>query len=358
MSRIANWGSEGSKLEVNFENIVQYGVRAFDEKEVFRLCTKRIREDSYEEDDFMLYLSFEMFKRQQYDKVTLTYLANYYCGSTRSMKALWKVAKEYELPVTKLGERIITQMLFSEVMFGEEEIFVDYYVNGNPYFRLKQAYLAFVCKEYVVYGREMGRSIFEVLLNEEHREEELADICKIALLQYYAEREIPPEAEEILHRLLREMCEKQIIFPFYLNYKESWLREVQLYDRAMISYQASPGGKVKLIYKMRRGELEDLGYQTESLTPMYENIYVKDFILFGDEHVRYSFHESNDRIKKAHTEPEQILKQERKITATGKYGKLNAMAFMGPAERKRAMMEYEQELYFADKMFREYNRRV
>lgn len=74
----------------------------------------------------------------------------------------------------------------------------------------------------------MGRSIFEVLLNEEHREEELADICKIALLQYYAEREIPPEAEEILHRLLREMCEKQIIFPFYLNYKESWLREVQI----------------------------------------------------------------------------------------------------------------------------------
>ena len=113
-----------------------------------------------------------------------------------------------------------------------------------------------------------------------------------------------------------------------------------------------------MIYKMRRGELEHLGYQTESLTPMYENIYVKDFILFGDEHVRYSFHESNDRIKKAHTEPEQILKQERKITATGKYGKLNAMAFMGPAERKRAMMEYEQELYFADKMFREYNRRV
>ena len=91
---------------------------------------------------------------------------------------------------------------------------------------------------------------------------------------------------------------------------------------------------------------------------MYENIYVKDFILFGDELVKYSFHESNDRTKKAHTEPEQILRQEREITATGKYGKLNAMASMGPAERKRAMMEYEQELYFADKMFQGHNRRM
>lgn len=354
MSRISNWGNEGGKPEVNFENIRQYGIRAFDDREVFRLCTRKIREDGYDEDDFMLYLSYEMFKRQQYDKVTLTYLANYYCGSTRNMKALWKVAKEYEISVSKLGERIITQMLFSEDMFGEEEIFVDYYVNGNPYFRLKQAYLAYVCKEYVVNSREVGDSVFEVILNEEHREEELADICKIALLQYYSEKEYAPEAEEILHRVLREMCEKQIIFPFYLNYKESWLREVQLYDRTMVSYQASPGGKVKIIYKMRRGELEDLGYQTESLTPMYENIYVKDFILFGGERVKYSFQETNDRTRKTHAEPEKVLVQEREIPAVGKYGKLNAMASMGSARRKQAMIEYEQELYFAEKMFGEH----
>ncbi len=357
MSRVSNWGSEGGKLEVTFENIRQYGIRAFDEKEVFRLCSRKIREDNYEENDFMLYLSYEMFKRQQYDKATLTYLANYYCGSTRNMKALWRTARDYELSVSKLGERIITQMLFSEDMFGEEEIFVDYYVNGNPYFRLKQAYLAYVCKEYVVNCREISREIFDVITHEEQRREELADICKIALLQYYSDKEYAKEVEEILHRLLREMCEKQIIFPFYLNYKESWLREVQLYDRSMVSYQAEPGGKVKIIYKMRRGGLEDLGYQTESLTPMYENIYVKDFILFGDELIKYSFHETNDRTRKAHMEPEKILKQEREIGMVGKYGKLNAMALMGPAERKKVMIEYEQELYFADKLFQRQDKR-
>lgn len=354
MSRISNWGNDNGKLEVNFDNIRQYGIRAFDEKEVFRLCSRTIREDDYDEDDFMLYLSYEMFKRQQYDKVTLTYLANYYCGATRNMKLLWKVAKDYDLSVSKLGERIITQMLFSEDMFGEEEIFVDYYVNGNPYFRLKQAYLAYVSREYVVNGREVGSQIFEVMLREEHREEELADICKIALLQYYSDKEYVAEAEKILHRILREMCEKQIIFPFYMEYPESWLREVQLYDRTMVSYQASPGGRVKIVYKMRRGELEDLGYQSESMTPMYENIYVKDFILFGDEKIRYSFHETNDRTRKIYKEPEKILEQERSIPEIGKYGKLNAMAVMGPARRKQAMLEYEQELMLAEKMFREH----
>lgn len=351
MSRVSNWGAENGKPEVSFENIRQYGIRAFDEKEVFRMCSRAIREYDYDEDDFMLYLSYEMFKRQQYDKVTLTYLANYYCGSTRNMKRLWKVAREYDLPVSKLGERIITQMLFSENMFGEEEVFVDYYVNGNPYFRLKQAYLAYASREYLVRGREIGKAVFDVMLREEHRGEELADVCRIALLHYYSDRECGPEGEEILHRALREMCEKQIIFPFYLNYKESWLREVQLYDRTMISYQAAPGAKVRIEYKMRRGELEDLGYQTESLTPMYENIYVKDFILFGDELVKYSFHEVDDRTGKTCGESEKILKQERPIPEIGKYGKLNAMAGMGPAARRQAMIGYEQERYLAEKIF-------
>ena len=31
--------------------------------------------------------------------------------------------------------------------------------------------------------------------------------------------------------LFLRMCEKQIIFPAYMKYKEEWLREVQLYDK-------------------------------------------------------------------------------------------------------------------------------
>ena len=77
--------------------------------------------------------------------------------------------EDYGIAVTKLGERIITQMLFSEDMFAEEDIFIDYYLNGNPYFRLKQAYLAYVSREYVVYGRSVGASIFDIIMNEEKK---------------------------------------------------------------------------------------------------------------------------------------------------------------------------------------------
>lgn len=351
MGPMTNWSKEGTKLEVTFDNIKENGLNAFDEKEVFKYCSKKIREDGYDEEEFLLYLCFELFKRQQYDKVTLMYLASFYCGATRDMKAIWKVAKEYEVPVTKLGERIITQMLFSEDMFSEEEVFVDYYLNGNPYFRLKQAYLAYVSNEYVLRDRKTSAVIFDIIINELKNEDDLADICKIALLRYCAEHGYEHAAEKVLHHCLREMCEKQLVFPFYLKYKEQWLREVQLYDRIMIEYRAARGGKVRITYKMRHGDVEELGYHTESLTPVYENIYVKEFILYNDELVKYCFQETVG--KKTFAQDEKILRQERKISPIGRYGKMNAMIGMGPAERKEAMINFQQELMMAEEIFKE-----
>ncbi len=92
-------------------------VENFNEEELFALCSKTIRETNYENDDFLTYICFDLFRKQQYDKVILTYLANYYCGATSDMKLLWREAKDYEVHTHKLAERILTQMLFSEELF-------------------------------------------------------------------------------------------------------------------------------------------------------------------------------------------------------------------------------------------------
>ena len=114
---------------MTFENLERKGLNFFDEREVFRLCSRRIREENYEEDEFLTYLCIELFRRGQYDKTTLLYLADYYYGATADMKRLWKALREYGIPSDKLGERIITQMIFTEDMFREEKIFEDYYLS-------------------------------------------------------------------------------------------------------------------------------------------------------------------------------------------------------------------------------------
>ena len=224
---LGKWKDADEKEEPTFENLQVKGINYYDEQDVFRLCSRRIREENYVEDPFLTYLCFELFRRQQYDKVTLMYLATYYCGGTQNMKALWKVLTDYGVPSYKISERIITQMLFSESMFEEEQIFRDYYVADNVYFRLKQAYLAYVSRSYVVDGRELEHCVFEIIANECEKKEDLPDICRIALLKYFSDRDYPADMVPVLHQVLREMCEKQIVFPFYLKYKAAWLKESQ-----------------------------------------------------------------------------------------------------------------------------------
>ena len=348
---LGKWKETDEKEEPTFENLQIKGIEFFEEQEVFRLCSRRIREDNYAEDEFLTYLCFELFRRQQYDKVTLMYLANYFCGATADMEALWKVSRDYGIPSHKLSERIITQMLFSEDMFEEEKIFEDYYLSDNVYFRLKQAYLAYTARQYVLFGRELNRCVFDIIANECEKKEELPDICKVALLSYFSDRYYSADMASVLHMVLREMCEKQIVLPFYLKYKSAWLREVQLHDKCMVSYQAEPGSKVKIFYKIRKEGRESLGYQTETLFPVCENIYVKQFVLYADEEVNYYFEEirENDSVS---TEKAKFRNHRRK--REGKYGKLNAMIRMSPARRKQAMLDFEEEELMAQKLFKMY----
>lgn len=347
------WVESGEEEPATLDAVKERGISSFDEKEVFCMCSTAVRDGDYEEDRFLLYLCFELFQKEQYNKATLLYLANYYCGATRDMKSLWHVAREYGLQVNKLGERIITQMVFSENIFGEEEIFEDYYLSGNAYFRLKQAYLAFVSREYLLRGRELLPCVFRIIVQECDEKEELADVCKIALLDYYSSRDYPADIESVLHQVLREMCEKQLVLPCYMKYKEEWLREVQLYDKAMIFYHAAPGSKVKLFYTVKSGEGESFGYRSEVLLPVFEDLYVKQFILYDDEQVNYYIEETAENTKASVSTEKAVLKNDSEIRA-GRHGRLNQIIGLSPAKRKKAMLDYEEENILAREMFKIY----
>lgn len=348
------WDPEPEKEKPDYEKLQESkDIENFDDKDLFMLCSKRIREENYTEEDFLSALTFEVFDRGQYDKVTLTYLAEYYCGPISDMKRLWKVLKQYGIPSEKVSERLITQMVFSETLFGEEHIFEDYYMSDIVYFRLKQAYLAYVSREYVVGGRKLDKCVFEIIAQEFEQEEKLPDICKIALLIYYSDKDYSEDMEVILHQLLREMCEKQMVFPAYLGYKEEWLREVQLYNKVMVLYRCKPGKKVKLYYKMKQGEREELGYHAEAMLPMYECLYVKQFILYHDESVNYYFQETEDN--KVMTTEKKDLKPIENRKPVGKYQRLNELTAMNTSAIKlKTMLDFEEEERMADQIFKVY----
>lgn len=331
---------------LSFENLKLYGMQSYDEEEVFLLCTKRIREQEDMEDDFLLYLCFALFQKGIYDKVLLRYLAHYFCGATADMKQLWRVAKEYGVQTSSLAERIITQMLYSEVMSQEAEIFEDYYL-GKPYFRLKQAYLAYVSNQYVIKNRVIPKNIFTIMIKEFRDEEYLADICKVAILKYFSDKEMDVISTQILQGYLQEMCGKHLIFAFYQNYPKSWLREVQLYDKYLVEYHAVTGGRVKIFYRINGGQV-----CTEPLMPTYEDTYIKEFVLYNGETFDYYFTEEEDgktltgqHYRYVHTSQDET---------TGKYGRLNQISELSEEAQEEAMLQYKREELLAEELFQTY----
>lgn len=136
------------------------------------------------------------------------------------MKLLWREAREYEVHTQKLAERIITQMLFSEELFGEVPIFEEYYEEG-AYFRLQQAYLAYMSREYVVEERRMSRSIIDIICKEYEKGEETIDICKIAVLKYYSTREYTTTVRKTLKNSYRSCAASRFIFRSFWHTKRN-----------------------------------------------------------------------------------------------------------------------------------------
>lgn len=335
-------------INLSFDNLKLYGIHAFEKKDVFVLCSKHIREQDQKEDDFLLYLCFELLKEGFYDKALLTYLAQYYCGATRDMKLVWQKSKEYGVNAKAIAERIITQMLFSEVMFQEEDVFEDYYA-GRPYFRLKQAYLAYISRMYVVRNRILSENMIHIMIQELSQKEYLADICKVAILKYYVGKEVEPAMESMLRLFFTEMSGKHLVFPFYLQYPTKWLREAQIYDKVMVEYLGTLGGKVKIVYRVLRAGEAFGDEHAETLLPVYDKVYVKEFVLYEGETLEYYFIEDNKELQIV--SKKETCCKENIVYEDGKYGRLNLIARLSKEKRYESMLHYKKEEQVAEEIF-------
>ncbi len=342
-----NWKEE-EEAALTLETVREKGVEGYSEEELFSLCSKTIRENNYENDDLLTYICFELFKKGQYDKVILTYLSNYYCGATTEMKRLWREAREYEVHTHKLAERILTQMLFAEELFAEVQVFEEYYSEG-AYFRLQQAYLAYMSRGYVVEDRKISKSVIDIICREYEKGEDTIDICKIAVLKYYSNREYNSMIRKTLKKFLQELSGKQIYFPFFLSYEKEWLIELQLWDKTLIEYKGQKGSRVMLYYQLQKGSTEEVDYSTEVLTPMYENLYVKKFVLFANETLKYYFKETIDG--NTYRSDKKTCIKDVKSGESSRYGRLNDILLSEGKEKETKMKAYAVEDAIAAHMF-------
>ena len=283
-----------NQLKKAYDVIRKYGFEEVDLKYLLALCSRYVKEEYYHENPLLLSACYTCFVRGQYDESMLLFLADFFCGKTEEMKAVWKVALERGIKVQKLEERILTQMLFTEELIGEEDIFYHFYVNGGNE-RLRRAYLSFRSYGYFVNNQILEPRFFEYIETEYAREESLNTSCKLASIRFYAQEPTDdPQVKAMLEDFLDDCLSEGYLFSYFCMIGGPIVRKYLLHNRIVVQYQSRTRAKVTICYAIIRHGEPASSFQSEIMREAFQTYYLKEFVLFAGEELQYYIIEEND----------------------------------------------------------------
>lgn len=280
-----------SLYEKAYDMAMEYGIDMLAAASKVVLCENALKVQ-HVDDDFMVQLAISAFKTGKYSDLVLKYLCENYTGPTDELINLWHAADKFSISSMKLDERILEQGIYTQIEPEKiSDIFMEYYKRaGNE--KLILAYISLVAHGYLHSGGCKADFIFDVIEKRFIGNRTLNDACQLALLKHFAEKTDITQAElEIEDTLLKYYIYNNMYFDFFARLDYRLLEKYFLYDKAFLQYESTPGTHVVLHYSRDEDGEE---FNSEDMVEMYDGIYVKTFVIFFGELIRYYITEEHD----------------------------------------------------------------
>lgn len=277
--------------EKAYDMTMEYGIDMLAAASKVVLCENALKVQ-HVDDDFMVQLAISAFKTGKYSDLVLKYLCENYTGPTDELINLWHAADKFSISSMKLDERILEQGIYTQIEPEKiSDIFMEYYKRaGNE--KLILAYISFVAHGYLHSGECKADFIFDIIEKRFIGNRTLNDACQLALLKHFAEKTDITQAElEIEDTLLKYYIYNNMYFDFFARLDYRLLEKYFLYDKAFLQYESTPGAHVVLHYSRDEDGEE---FNSEDMVEMYDGIYVKTFVIFFGELIRYYITEEHD----------------------------------------------------------------
>ena len=277
--------------EKAYDMAMEYGIDMLAAASKVVLCENALKVQ-HVDDDFMVQLAISAFKTGKYSDLVLKYLCENYTGPTDELINLWHAADKFSISSMKLDERILEQGVYTQIEPEKiSDIFMEYYKRaGNE--KLILAYISLVAHGYLHSGRCKADFIFDIIEKRFIGNRTLNDACQLALLKYFAEKTDITQAElEIEDTLLKYYIYNNMYFDFFARLDYRLLEKYFIYDKAFLQYESTPGAHVVLHYSRDEDGEE---FNSEDMVEMYDGIYVKTFVIFFGELIRYYITEEHD----------------------------------------------------------------
>ena len=277
--------------EKAYDMAMEYGIDMLAAASKVVLCENALKVQ-HVDDDFMVQLAISAFKTGKYSDLVLKYLCENYTGPTDELINLWHAADKFSISSMKLDERILEQGIYTQIEPEKiSDIFLEYYKRaGND--KLILAYISLVAHGYLHSGGCKADFIFDIIEKRFIGNRTLNDACQLALLKHFAEKTDITQAElEIEDTLLKYYIYNNMYFDFFARLDYRLLKKYFIYDKAFLQYESTPGAHVVLHYSRDEDGEE---FNSEDMVEMYDGIYVKAFVIFFGELIRYYITEEHD----------------------------------------------------------------
>lgn len=269
------------------EVLRKYRLTHASKKLILLLITWKLEENNGRFDPYYMRLCDFLYRNGVSNAKTLSYLSDYYMGSTGHLRGIYRDAvKQQAVMRDGATERLLGQALFiSDDPEKYTDVFLDYYEYGANRM-LAKAFLLYWSYEYLVGKSGLSDGVQKIIQKEGLSEDNHTMI--LAMLKYYSNKEAYTEAErEYIGYHLSQCVSKGQVFDFMKGFAGKLEVPFEIENTRIITCYCSHPGEVQI-------ELDDGG--RKSVHPMREvftDIYVYEMLLFRGERIPYRVYTGN-----------------------------------------------------------------
>ncbi len=313
------------------------------------------RDESGQYDALVTQIIFECLESGKINLVAMQYEMAHICGTLRTLRDVWKKARELKSDTRDLEEKMLIQILYTGGYVPERSEVLWNYAHNEPDRDILTAALANASFENFVEGAVTPDRIFDILTDAYEMGISLGKICDLAYVRHMAENRdriddrTRPLLKEALHRLLAD----DVVISCFRELADFMPSMGRFSDCVIIEYRTSPDTRVDIHYII---ESEDEDYHTDPMREVYKGVYSKMFTIFFGEKIMYYITEETDDENEKLSESNTLAKNDMGNSAPrGRFGLIDDMC-MARALRDYStvdalMEEYYRHEYMSDRLF-------
>lgn len=278
-------------LEEAYQRLKIYGWEGMEWKRLEKLCSKMILANLFDQDYFLLNLSYQVFIQNRADSVILDYLCEHYNGNSTQMYKLLTRAVSAQVETYDLEERLLCQMMFSGNTHHLDQTFHFYRQRKRMSDTVVKAYFTTKSIGYFLMHQTAEEEVFSFLESAMGRSDDMEKIPIIyllALTRYYSECPTLDEDQKKLCRRMNEhLVEKGLVFPYTKKLARFIPIPQEIMDKAMVAYEGAREDRLSLMIRILPDEKD---FHREEMRRVYQGIFICQKVLFEGETMEYQIY--------------------------------------------------------------------